>query len=174
MPDSLHRQLLSQAYRLARLDPKKPKQGNLRRAISTAYYAFFHFFVDHACRCVIGTANDRRPYRDILARAFQHTTMVQACKTFAGGTFPASIQPRLPQGFVVPNDLQIVAPTFVLAQERRHAADYDPGDRFPRADVLTLIRNVDDAMTMFESIRGQIETHFFLVCLLAWGSLSRR
>jgi hypothetical protein len=76
--------------------------------------------------------------------------------------------------FVVPSDLQVVATTFVIAQEKRHVADYDPGARLPRADVLALLRAVDDAMTRFETIHGQIETDFFPACLLAWGSLTRR
>lgn len=78
--------------------------------------------------------------------------MVQACKMFAGGTFPTSIRNRLPHGFVVPGDLQIVATTFVRAQENRHLADYDPGARLSRADVLAPIRAVDDAMVRFETI----------------------
>ena len=34
----MHKDLLEQAQRLATLDLKKPKQANLRRAISAAYY----------------------------------------------------------------------------------------------------------------------------------------
>ena len=39
---SLHADLLDQAEQLAQLDPRRPKQANLRRAISSAYYALFH------------------------------------------------------------------------------------------------------------------------------------
>jgi hypothetical protein len=39
---SLHADLLEQAGNLARLDPTRPKQVNLRRAVSSAYYALFH------------------------------------------------------------------------------------------------------------------------------------
>lgn len=45
----MHDDLLAQAEALARLDAKKPKQVNLRRAISSAYYAVFHCLVHHAC-----------------------------------------------------------------------------------------------------------------------------
>ena len=41
--------LLEQARILAKLDVKKPKQANLRRAVSSAYYAVFHFLVHEAC-----------------------------------------------------------------------------------------------------------------------------
>jgi uncharacterized protein (UPF0332 family) len=39
---ALHDDLLAQAEHLARVDKKKPKQANLRRAVSAAYYALFH------------------------------------------------------------------------------------------------------------------------------------
>jgi len=39
---SLHADLLDQAEQLAQLDPRRPKQANLRRSVSSAYYALFH------------------------------------------------------------------------------------------------------------------------------------
>jgi hypothetical protein len=39
---SLHANLLQQAEHLAQLDPTRPTQANLRRAVSSAYYALFH------------------------------------------------------------------------------------------------------------------------------------
>ena len=56
----MYRDLLEQAARLARLDTQKPKQANLRRAISSAYYALFHLLVDEACRVQIGAHIVRR------------------------------------------------------------------------------------------------------------------
>lgn len=57
--DALHHDdLLRQAERLAKLDPKRPRQANLRRAVSSAYYALFHFLVDQSCRAAIGTQHD--------------------------------------------------------------------------------------------------------------------
>lgn len=45
---SIHKDLLQQARLLAILDEKRPKQANLRRAISSAYYALFHYLIDEA------------------------------------------------------------------------------------------------------------------------------
>ena len=39
---SLHDDLLEQAQQLAQLDARRPKQANLRRVVSSAYYALFH------------------------------------------------------------------------------------------------------------------------------------
>jgi hypothetical protein len=47
--------LLEQARVLAKLDTRgKPRQANLRRAVSSLYYALFHFLVERACRAIIG------------------------------------------------------------------------------------------------------------------------
>lgn len=50
----MHEDLFAQAEMLARVDTRKPKQVNLRRAVSAAYYGVFHYLVDEACRCVFG------------------------------------------------------------------------------------------------------------------------
>ena len=39
----MHEDLFQQAAELATIDAKKPKQANLRRAVSAAYYAVFHY-----------------------------------------------------------------------------------------------------------------------------------
>ena len=40
--------LLLQAKHLQQLDKLKPKQANLRRAVSSAYYSLFHLLIDEA------------------------------------------------------------------------------------------------------------------------------
>jgi len=71
---------------LAKLDAKKPKQANLRRAVSSAYYAVFHYLVHEACSVQIGSQHGQAPYRHALGRAFTHSVMKLACTSFAGGT----------------------------------------------------------------------------------------
>jgi len=82
----VHEDLLEQAVKLAKLDVKKPKQVNLRRAVSSAYYALFHLLVDEACRIQIGTQHNQAPFRHVLGRAFLHGVMKEACRSFGGGT----------------------------------------------------------------------------------------
>jgi hypothetical protein len=74
--------LLDQAVSLATLDATKPKQANLRRAISSTYYALFHLLVGEACRIQIGTQHSQAPFRQVLGRAFLHGVMKEACKSF--------------------------------------------------------------------------------------------
>ncbi|MCE9556098.1 MAG: hypothetical protein K8T91_22345 [Planctomycetes bacterium] len=171
---SLHKDLLRQAERLARLDAKKPKQANLRRAVSSVYYALFHFAVDEACRVAIGSQHDQTPFRQILARAFVHGTMSQACTSFAGGTLKASVTKGLSPALVIPSAIKTLATVFVELQEKRHIADYDLSERFRREDVLSLIQQAELATKDFAGLPTSNEKKFFLACLWAWGTLVKR
>ncbi len=72
---SFHRELLEQARHLANRRPRQPRQGDLRRAVSAAYYSLFHFLIDEACRYLLGSSPDDHTLRTILARAFLHAEM---------------------------------------------------------------------------------------------------
>ena len=45
---SLHENLLVHAEALVTMDRTKPRQANLRRAVSAAYYALFHLLIHEA------------------------------------------------------------------------------------------------------------------------------
>lgn len=169
----MHEDLLDQAAFLAAKDPKRPKQANLRRAVSSAYYALFHYLIDQACRELLGTQNDKRVYRHVLARAFDHGCMKEACVAFRDVSLPKKMAGALPSAFAIPPELQFVAETFVQAQEKRHIADYDLSTRFARWDVAGFIHEVERAIATFESVTNVNSRQFFLVCLLTWRTLKR-
>ena len=56
----MHEDCWMQAVSLAKMDVKKPKQANLRRAISSAYYAVFHLLIDEAAGPRLGHSTTRR------------------------------------------------------------------------------------------------------------------
>lgn len=170
----MHDDLLVQARRLARLDPKKPKQANLRRAVSAAYYAVFHFLVDQSCRMTIGTHHDQAPYRHVLGRAFAHTTMRDACNSFSGGTLKDAVKKGLPPSFAIHQDIQAIAADFCELQGNRHLADYDLTERFRRPEVLALIEETETAIDRFKQLAMTNEKKFFLACLWAWNTLAKR
>jgi uncharacterized protein (UPF0332 family) len=170
----MHENLLRQARRLVQLDPKRPDQANLRRAVSAAYYALFHFLIDQSCRSVIGARHDQRAYRQVLGRAFVHGTMKEACRSFKGGTLKSNIAKGLPTGFQVPLEVQAISDTFYELQDRRHRADYDLTERFNRSDVKGLVRQVEAAIRRFKSLAASDDKKFFLACLWAWKELSIR
>ncbi len=170
----MHEQLLDQALTLATLDPRRPKQANLRRAISAAYYALFHFLVDESCRAMMGALHGQAPFRHVLGRAFAHGVMKDACKSFGGGTLKKSVAKGLPSDFRIPEAIQDLATTFVDLQDNRHLADYDLTERFERSNVLTLITDVKNQTEKFQELPASNEKQFFLACLWAWKELANR
>lgn len=112
----MYADLIDQARELATRDAKKPKQANLRRAVSAVYYALFHYFVDEACCVGIGSQRGQASYRHVLGRAFVHQTMKQACTSFGGGTLKDAVSKGLPRSsfgnYVIPKAVQNIAATF--------------------------------------------------------------
>jgi hypothetical protein len=174
----VHEDLFDQAEVLATLDAKKPKQANLRRAISSAYYAVFHYLVDEACRVQIGAQHSQAPYRHALGRAFAHNVMKQACVSFGGGTLKTAVAKGLPLGpggtYSIPQQVQFLAATFSELQEKRHLADYDLTERFTRVDVLGLIEQARNRVADFAQLPPSDDKRFFLACLWAWKELANR
>ena len=169
--------LIALAEQLATMDRGKPKQAHLRRAVSTAYYALFHLLVEESCRVQMGSASSQKAYRHSLGRAFVHTVMKDACRSYAGGTLPSTIAKGLPQSskmYAVPKPIQLIASRFVDLQESRHAADYDLRERFKRSDVLKLIDETRADVDAFRKTGESDDRKFFLLCLIAWKDLAKR
>jgi uncharacterized protein (UPF0332 family) len=170
----VHEHLLEQAVTLARLDLRRPKQANLRRAISSAYYSVFHLLVDEACRVQIGSVSNQAQFRQVLGRAFTYGIMKEACKSFGGGTLKRGVAKGLSVTFNIPAEIRELADTFVDLQENRHLADYDLTERFKRADVLVLIAEARQHIENFRNLAPSNEKQFFLACLWAWKELANR
>jgi uncharacterized protein (UPF0332 family) len=174
----MHADLLSQAASLAKIDRKKPKQVNLRRAVSATYYAVFHYLVHEACCAQIGTQHDQAAFRQVLGRAYSHHVMKQACASFAGGTLKESVKKGLTLGsagtYLILKPIQRIAAAFTDLQEKRHLADYDLTERFQRGEVLSLIEEAEDRIAEFSSLGTSNDKSFFLACLWAWRELANR
>lgn len=174
----MHEDLLSQAVTLARIDPKKPKQANLRRALSSAYYALFHYLVSEACCVQLGAQHAQAPFRYVIARAYSHAVMKSACTGFGGGTLKDSVKKGLPGNskgqYAVPAAIKDLAATFAELQEKRHLADYDLAERFSRSEVLALIEQGRKHIENFGLLPMSNDKSFFLACLWAWKELANR
>jgi len=146
--------LLEQAYHLARRERTKPRQASLRRAISTAYYALFHFLVKEAAGNWRGV--DRRPR---LARAFEHGKMRRASDGLAHLKFPGQNQQTV-------MDLKTLAHSFVGLQEARHTADYDGSRKWSRTEVLRMIEQAGAALKIWRTIQNEPIAQDYLLSLL--------
>jgi len=168
----MHADLLQQAHDLAQVDPRRPKQANLRRAISSAYYGLYHYLVHKAGQALIGTHPERLGFRQATARAFDHGAMRSACKAFELGNWPAGIKAPLANVGSVPVPLQQICLMFKDVQ--RHSADYDLAQRFTRTDVLATVRQIESAINGFEALNEPAWKQFFLLALLIWKPISTR
>lgn len=129
--------LLAQAHRLARATQRKPRQVDLKRAVSAAYYALFHALA----RLCADTITGAGPPRSTKAwqqtyRALAHGFARNACGQARNKGFPAPIVK--------------FAELFALLQQHRHAADYDPLSEFRRGDVVAMIEATEQALATFK------------------------
>ncbi len=172
------RTCFAQAEMLAKVDARKPKQANLRRAVSSAYYALFHYLVDESCCLLFGSQHGQAAYRHALGRAFAHGVMKQACLSFAGGTWKDAVRKRLPCDatgkYAVQASIRAIARAFAEWQEKRNLADYDRNERFKRSEVLLLVEQAKDRTARFTALPMSDDKRFFLACLWAWKELTNR
>lgn len=114
----------------------QPRNTNLRRAVSTAYYALFHRISLATARSVLPNGTDAEVYG--IARHIKHEAIRQCADYVAGQSPPKHLDEvilRLRQN----NDLSVVTSNFVDLQQRREEADYDHLADFTRPDVLASV-----------------------------------
>jgi uncharacterized protein (UPF0332 family) len=158
---ALPKDLLDQAVRLMSHEKKKPKQASLRRAVSTAYYAFFHLLVSEATKRMAPGSPSNLGLQ--MQRAFDHGAMKEVCKSFAGGTLPPFIR-HLQAGQIEPG-LRKVAKAFVDLQEKRHAADYDLIHTFTKQETADDLDKVKVAFATWKTVSNLPHSNVFLMAL---------
>ena len=150
-----HDDLLRQALQLVHVDP--PSQLTLRRAVSAAYYAVFHFLIAEA------TSNwSNVSLRTALGRAYDHGIM----KTASNRILNAKDFPFTGEDPAVVADLRFVAQAFSQLQEDRHFADYNLTKDLDPVEALTQVKSAERIFTVWPTIRGQQIAQAYLVSLL--------
>lgn len=129
--------LLKTARELLASNRGKPRQSNLHRATSTAYYALFHALAKCCADMLVGgTGSDRSgPAWAQVYRSLNHAFAKKACRTKALEKFPQEIQD--------------FANMFVQMQSKRHEADYNPNARVHKTSVSIDIDAVEAVLTDF-------------------------
>lgn len=144
--------LIATARRLTRGHTRRPHQSDLRRAISTAYYALFHAVSEEAANLLVGARFNGQPAWIQVYRSLNHGAAKTAC-----GEIRKSI--------TAPG-LKLCADSFIDLQEQRHTADYDPTYRPSLADALDAIGKADAAIKSLKACpkgdRRVFVTHLIL------------
>lgn len=136
--------LLRTAETLVASNKGKPRQADLRRAISTAYYAIFHTICFNCANSVIGKGPDypKAAWRRVY-RALSHDFAKRACMTDKGN--PREVLSKFPSA------IQDFANTFANLQLRRYSADYDPYFTTVKSEVVADIESARQAIIDFKA-----------------------
>ena len=130
----------------------RPRQAELRQAVSATYYALFHALALCGANLLAGSNRDRPAWQQAY-RALEHGHARNQCNDrSAMGTFPAEIRR--------------FGDRFVLMQDQRQQADYSPNVDFARDWVLQLIDESEDAIEALESAPTADRRAFALHVLL--------
>jgi uncharacterized protein (UPF0332 family) len=133
--------LIATARDLVEAKMGKPRQSNLRRAVSTAYYAIFHCLAKCCADLLIGGTNADKgtPAWRHVYRALEHGQAVKACKD----------NNKLK---TLPKEIQDFANTFVASQKKRQVADYDPTEKFFKSSVIQDIDDIEEVIKRFTTL----------------------
>lgn len=138
-----------------RLADGSPTQTDLRRAVSSVYYAVFHTICQSNADTLVGDNpqdRDESAWRQAY-RALEHGYARRRCQqVLSGGRFSPPIQ-RL-AGFVA------------VIQDLRHRADYDPDATFSQQEVVTAVAQAEDAIAAFRSVPARERRAFAVFVLM--------
>ena len=141
----------------------RPLQEELKRAVSTAYYALFLHLCETTANLMVGTLRPDSGQREAWQRMYrllQHGATLNKCRNLTEvEKFPAGIRDFANQ--------------LAIAQGDRHDADYDPLSKYSREQVLDIIAEAHRVISLFDAAPRQERLHF-IAYLLASDRIRRR
>jgi hypothetical protein len=144
--------LLDRAERLIASARGAPRQVDLRRAISDAYYALFHAASAAVADEFVGTSKQSSPLYGLVYRRIEHRPLRQLCEDISRRMIPSKYLPYFPQRGPGGGVLEFAAAVADL-QPKRHAADYDPALRVSVSDARLAIDTARRAVSEFHTQR---------------------
>lgn len=129
---------------LATSGVRRPRQTDLRRSLSAAYYGVFHFCLKALADQLIGAARYGAADYTAAYRSVAHKTLRDLCDELRKPTLSPKFRPYYPGG--VDLGLRRFCEQEIELQKRRHAADYDIAAAFTRTDAMTAIADARGAI----------------------------
>ena len=149
MPDAAD--LLATALLLSAGATNPPSEAQLRRAVSTAYYAVFHKVVQAGAERLIGSGSQGTAGYGLIYRSFNHGRLKSVCESLSVARLSKTLQQQLGRT-AVSLEMRGFAAAFATLQEARHFADYDPSIRFILSDATDFVEEAGAAMAIFDAI----------------------
>lgn len=131
----------------------RPRQTDLCRAVSAAYYALFHALAQSNADMLVGSGNRRRPTWRQTYRALEHGEARRRCH-------------NLEQMRAFPTGIRGFGKNFVDMQSLRHTADYDPDAQFTRIEVLDIISIAEESIAALDGADREAKHSFAIYILL--------
>jgi hypothetical protein len=170
---SLHHDLLTLSRDLVNRNtpPARatPIEAELRRAISTAYYALFHLLIDEIANRTIAIP----ALRAKILRSFDHGDMKKVCAAVDSLPQDASGDRVYPSGQVVPAGLLVIAQGFCTLQEARLLADYDTFTAVTLLQSESSLQRAENAFASWATVNNDPATDIFLIDHLCKGLRKR-
>lgn len=132
-----------------------PSEANLRRAVSTAYYAAFHALSQSCADSLVGPVATPAA-REHWVNAYRTLDHRQVRNKLSNQRGMANFSVQI-QDFAV---------KFVDLQGQRHSADYDPEASFNTLEVQFLVSDTQDAINVFNAA-SETERRLLAVYLFA-------
>lgn len=150
---ALSSDLITTARQLAHVHQRRPRQADLRRSISTAYYALFHGLAVVAASCLIGTnsAAQKTPAWRRVYRALNHQTIKKSC--------------GLKEAQNYSQDFAIFVGLFPGLQERRHPVDYYPTVRFKQGEAFSTVSDAESALVGLQTAQREEQLDFITLAV---------
>ncbi len=148
--------LIATARQLAAA-PKRgaPKQSNLRRAVSTSYYAIFHSIAAAHTDMVLGKTAPKNELFRLTYRTINHRELKDVCIEVGKSTLTDRYK-EITGLDKFTRRLQDFSSAVVNLQEERHTADYDPLERLRLSQVKTSIDLAEQQILSFEGLPNNI------------------
>lgn len=157
--------LFDQADRLTVSTAGPPRQVDLRRAISAAYYGVFHIVATAVADQFVGAGRRSTPEYALAYRRIDHKALKALCTDISAGRLSSKYKRFVPAiGFS--DDLKTIAIAAVELQEKRIDSDYNSLIWVKVSDVEALVATPRDAAARFGRL-SRDERRIFL-CLLVF------
>jgi hypothetical protein len=131
--------LFEQADKLIAPPPHgPPRQVDLRRAISSAYYGVFHAVLAAVANRFVGSTKQATSLYSLVYRSIDHDALRRLCLEATKSQISPKYIPHTPAGGFGAEILGFAQGTLDL-QEKRHSADYDPSIRFSTSDATLVV-----------------------------------
>jgi uncharacterized protein (UPF0332 family) len=149
-------------------------QSDLRRSVSTAYYALFYALGQECALLVFGAARASLQRRQILMRALGHEEMRAASRSFASARLPDMLAASRPADTPIDPRVVQIAKNLSNLYQARVNADYAHHLEITREDAAEALATATRSIASLPSLRRVPDFQVFLMALQHQRKLSGR